>query len=48
MHNNFTAIKMVQYALVLLLNLNIVMASYGEENESENNGEMHAKGKRGG
>jgi hypothetical protein len=38
MHQNFQAIKMVQYALVLLLNLNVVMASYGQDKETEPHG----------
>jgi hypothetical protein len=38
MHLHFQEIKMVQYALVLLLNLNVVMASYGANKESEPGG----------
>lgn len=41
MHTHFTAIKMVQYALVLLLNLNVVMSSYGEDKEGELGGKKH-------
>ena len=33
MHRNFGSFKMLQYALVLLLNLNIVMSSYGNDTE---------------
>ena len=33
MHRNFSSFKMLQYALVLLLNLNIVMSSYGKDTE---------------
>jgi len=31
MHHNLTSIKMLQYALVILLNLNVIMASYGQD-----------------
>jgi len=33
MHRHFSPLKMLQYALVLLLNLNVVMSSYGEDTE---------------
>jgi len=38
MNSNFVAIKMLQYSLVLLLNLNVVMASYGSDTEARAGG----------
>jgi len=41
MHEHFLTIKLLQYALVLLVNLNVIMTGYGDNKETDNGGKAH-------